>query len=770
MDDLIAHIRGEGEEGARFESLEAHLKLTASIAAKLAAPLGLSKTADMLGRIHDFGKASVEFQKYIRSAGDSEETEEGDEEVPKRRHGPDHSTAAAKWLYSLKDQLPDVLGGLLGYIVSGHHAGLPDGDSASYSCESWRVTKKDICAWEDLARENLHKEIFTVDGKGVFAEFANIKMKGVLSLANRIRMLFSVLVDADYRATEQFMDEARSVERRAPLPEIKELEARLSEYLKQFDSTRRASPIDGVRQEIRSACLKAAEQKPGLFTLEVPTGGGKTLSSMAFALKHARLHGLRRIIYVIPFTSIIEQNAEVFRKIFGEEAVLEHHSNRDPEKMSSRARLLTENWGAPIVVTTNVQFFESLYANRPSRCRKLHNLAKSVIVLDEAQSLPASFIRPSLYALDDLMCNYGSSVVICTATLPAFFTGELKAEPQRNGAWAGLAGNAEGRRDIVAGRNLDQKLRRTKGERIPEPLTDEKLAQRLHNETSVLAIVSTRMHARRLFEALKKLDDSDSVFHLSAQMCPAHRLEVINEIKSRLADGKPCRLVSTQLIEAGVDIDFPCVYREIAGCDSIVQAAGRCNREGRLERGRVVVFESAEPKAIPPGELRMAADKGREVLTLPTCCDDFLSLDAIGKYFHLRYSDLDSADGLDAKKIFNKFIFQGTNPFGFSFKACAEDFRLIPDEGVTVFVPYGEKGRELCEQLRSTYVLGEIRKIARKLCRYGVSVHGFEPRDRNGNLYAERVHDLFWVLTSPEQYYSSDFGLSTEPNEELLVI
>ncbi|MGN0846126.1 MAG: CRISPR-associated helicase Cas3' [Kiritimatiellia bacterium] len=771
IDQLLAHIDASRDGNARIETLEEHMRLTAEIAARLAEPLGLSATADLLGRIHDLGKTSNEFQAYIRaSVGDTEENEDTTE-VQGRRRGPDHSTAAARWLYD-KAGLPAEVGGLLGYVVAGHHAGLPDGASDSHGCEEWRIRKKPICEWESIAQAQLPRELFSLDGRTIFAELTRMARPDVLSLANRIRMLFSVLVDADFLATEHFMDAGRSSVRSAPQLGIADLERRLMDHLRLFDAARQASPspVDGARQDIRMACLAAAERKPGLFTLEVPTGGGKTLSSMAFALKHARLHGLRRVIYVIPFTSIIEQNAEVFRRIFGEDAVLEHHSNRDPDGMSTRARLLTENWDAPIVVTTNVQFFESLYANRSSRCRKLHNLAKSVIVLDEAQSLPALFLRPCLHALDDLMCNYGSSVVICTATLPAFFKGELKNAPKRNGSWSGLAGNVEGRRDIAAGLSLDARLCRTKGERIQERLTDEELAQRLNDETSVLAIVSTRMHARRLFEELKSLDDSGSVFHLSAQMCPAHRLTVINVVKSRLEAGLPCRLVSTQLIEAGVDIDFPCVYREIAGCDSIIQAAGRCNREGRLKTGRVVVFESAEPHAIPPGDIRMAAQMGYEVLSLPECQGNFLSTDSVRRYFQLRYSDLDSADRLDAKNIFGRFVCEGTNPFGFAFKTCADDFCLIPETGLTVFVPYGEKGRELCEQLRSTYAIGEVRKIARELCRYAVTVHGVEPRDRDGNLYADRVHDLFWVMTSPEQNYSDEFGLSIAPMEGVVVM
>jgi len=253
-------------------------------------------------------------------------------------------------------------------------------------------------------------------------------------------------------------------------------------------------------------------------------------------------------------------------------------------------------------------------------------------------------------------------------------------------------------------------------------------------------------------------------------MCPAHRLEVLDVVRERLRKGLPCRLVTTQLVEAGVDIDFPCVYREVAGCDSMVQAAGRCNREGRLEKGRVVLFESSEKNAIPRGDLTRAADKGREVISLPECSAAMLSVEAVRKYFRLRYNDLDDVgvDKLDARGIFDLFHVDGDNPYGLQFKTCAERFELIPENGTTIYVPYGSEGRKLCEAFRNAYAIGEQKGILRRLGRYGVSVHGLEPRDANGNLYAEKIHDLIWVLTSPEVNYSQEYGLSAEAANDFL--
>lgn len=765
--ELFAHVGASVGEGAsRCEPLVDHLRLTGQLASDFARAYGLSRTAELLGNIHDLGKASVEFQNYIRAVGQSEE-EDGDASAV--RKGPDHSTAGARWLLS-RPELPSSVAGLLGYAVAGHHSGLPDGRSASHACEENRMTKKAICEWERAAMNKLPSEIFRVDGKALVSELADMGMQDTLALAGRIRMLYSALVDADYLVTEQFMDAGRAQNRTAGGLDIEALEGRLNAYLERFDAERSRTPVNDIRHGIRAACLAAAERKPGLFSLEVPTGGGKTLSSMAFALKHARIHGLRRIVYVIPYTSIIEQNAEVFRRIFGDDAVLEHHANRDPEHANERTRLLTENWDAPVIVTTNVQFFESLYSNRPSRCRKLHNLAQAVIVLDEAQSLPVPFLRPCLHALDELMRNAGSSVVICTATVPAFFKGDLLPSGRKATPWDGLSGTEEGRRDIVDGHALERQLERVTVTHLEDRLSDDSLVELVGNEESALVIVSTRRHARCVYEKLKATAGGEGAFHLSAQMCPAHRLEILEKVKARLGNGGRCLLVSTQLIEAGVDVDFPCVFREIAGCDSMVQAAGRCNREGRLAFGRVYIFESSEPHSIPRGDLTAAADKGREVVALPEYRDAILSSRAVRRYFQLRYNDLDAAGGLDAHGIGGKFACEGNDPYGLAFRSCAEAFKLIPDEGVTVYVPYGERGRDLCEQLRAEYAIGEIKRIVRRLGRYSVSVHGSIPCDRDGRPYAELVHDRYWVLTSPELNYSPEFGLTPEPVDQLLEV
>jgi len=451
-------------------------------------------------------------------------------------------------------------------------------------------------------------------------------------------MIFSCLVDADFLATENFMNPAQANFRgNVSAPTISDLQQRLENFLKtKFGAPR--SEVAKIREEVRADCLEAAKKLQGIFTLSVPTGGGKTLSSLAFALKHARLHGLERVIYAIPFTSIIEQTAAVFRDALGDDAVLEHHCNfveKDADETDagetkfSRAKLLSENWNAPIIVTTNVQFFESLFASKPSRCRKLHNLAKSVIILDETQTIPPKYLRPCVRVLNELVKNYGATVVSCTATQPALTSERLGDAKLDNPTEI-----------IRADRNLHERLKRVKIEKISEKQTTESLAEKLAKERQVLAIVNTKRDARNVFEELKKClpsEDAENVFHLSTNLCAEHRSQILEKIRKRLRDGNACRVVSTQLVEAGVDVDFPCVFRAIAGIDSIAQAAGRCNREGKIlgDGGRVYVFEMEKDPEI--AFLKMAANAGREIFSTEENGGDLLSEKVVNKYFEALY-------------------------------------------------------------------------------------------------------------------------------------
>jgi CRISPR-associated endonuclease/helicase Cas3 len=391
-------------------------------------------------------------------------------------------------------------------------------------------------------------------------------------------MLFSCLVDADFRDTEAFYAaaEGRLVDRDWPaLPMI--IERLLADFEAHIAHKRSIAPetrVNRLRNEVLAHVRTRAAEPTGLFSLTVPTGGGKTLASLAFALYHARRHGLDRIVYAIPFTSVIDQTAAIFRDVLGKDIILEHHSAIDEERISCRegadkSRLAMEDWAAPIVVTTNVQFFESLFANRPSRCRKLHNLARSVIVLDEAQTIPLAVLRPCVAVLDELGRNYGTSIVLCTATQPAVsvpdFLGGIELGPDRELAPEPIRLHAALKRVEV----------RHGGE-----MMDDDLIVALGAVHQGLMIVNSRAHALALYYKATAAG-VDGVVHLTTRQYAAHRREILADIRARLNDGRACRLIATSLVEAGVDLDFPKVWRAEAGLDQIAQAAGRCNREGR---------------------------------------------------------------------------------------------------------------------------------------------------------------------------------------------
>jgi CRISPR-associated endonuclease/helicase Cas3 len=610
-----------------------------------------------------------------------------------------HSTAGAL----LAQERLGTLGHILAYLIAGHHAGLHD----------WHGGLNERLASEDARRE-LDEALSAGPPSDILeAGDRDLDLKtipgGKEGFALWVRMLFSCLVDADFLDTEAFMDAGRAAARGA-WPALPDLRARFDLHMAALNARAPATPVNALRREIRDHCLRAAARTPGHFSLTVPTGGGKTLSSMAFALEHAHLHGKRRIVYVIPYTSIIEQTADVFRGIFGE-AVIEHHSNAEsePGDETARSRLACENWDAPIVVTTSVQFFESLFAARTSRCRKLHNLVESVVVIDEAQLLPTELLQPILDMLNLLAGHYGVTLVLSTATQPALST-QVYFDARQN-----LRG-LDGVREIIP--DPDDLYRRLKRVTVrlpadwhsPDPW--ENLVPRLAAHPSVLAIVNTRRHARELHRLMPP-----GTLHLSALMCGAHRSLVIHAIKARLAAETPTRVVSTQLVEAGVDLDFPVVYRALAGLDSIAQAAGRCNREGRLDRGEVVVF--VPPQAAPLGLLRKGADAC--LATLHGHTGDPLDRTLFDTYFRRLYHACD----LDEHRIVELLRADGRT-LAVNFRTAAERFRLIQDDdSVPVICLY--RGSDGTDTTIDT-LLGALRKdgperwLMRKLQRYTVTV------------------------------------------------
>jgi CRISPR-associated endonuclease/helicase Cas3 len=554
---------------ADWQPLCAHLQNVANLARDRAAKFGAGEWGYVLGLWHDLGKYDPDFQDYLTAVGGRDAHLEADEGVAGPRRGPKHSIAGA--VHAI-DRFGEGIGRCLAFPIAGHHAGLADWvENGSLRERLRKARERDMLG--RAKRGGASSSILAVP----LPKEAPRELTPE-SLAFWIRMLFSALVDADFLDTEEAIAQERAAQR-SSWPSLEQLRDRLDAHLD--EKTERAlrnkpGEVNRARAEILASCRHMAEEALGLFTLTVPTGDGKTLASLAFALRHACIHKLDRIIYAIPYTSIIEQTADVFRGVFADlgEAVVEHHSNLAPEKETNTTRLASENWDAPIVVTTTVQLFESLYAARTSRCRKLHNLVKSVIVLDEAQLLPPAHLRPILFALDELMARYGTSVVVSTATQPAL---------KRREGFKGLEACA---RELAPDPEaLRQRLRRVRIERLHDlarPVTWDELADHLSREPRVLCIVDRRDAARDLYALLP-----EGAFHLSALMCPAHRTEVLARIRTALDEPEhPVRVVATQLVEAGVDLDFPVVFRAIAGLDSIAQAAGRCNREGRPGLGR----------------------------------------------------------------------------------------------------------------------------------------------------------------------------------------
>jgi CRISPR-associated endonuclease/helicase Cas3 len=652
-----------------WEPLSHHLAAVGDRAAEFAEAFGWKEAARVAGRLHDIGKCSAAFQAYIRHAREDDE----------RTRGPDHSTAGAR----AAAEAYGPLGRMLAFAIAGHHSGLADfGDlerrlRPEHAIEPYPGWQAHAGGLPPLATLRYTRPFLKSADKGFEQAFLT-------------RMLFSCLVDADFLETERFYAEAKGAPvERGGHPGLDTIRESLRAHMARLRAKAAPTPLNALRAEVLERAVERAMLPPGLFTLTVPTGGGKTLASLSFALEHAVRHGLRRVVYVIPFTSIIEQTAQVFREALNtRDDVLEHHASFDWERAAearrddgegpdglAKLRRAAENWDAPIVVTTAVQFFESLFAARTSRCRKLHNLAGSVIVLDEAQTLPIPLLRPCMAALQELAANYNASAVLCTATQPAL--------RQQDGFKNGFP--IDDTRELAPQpKSLYARLKRVTVEHLADPVTDETIAARFAEQPQMLCIVNSRAHVRALFEAIRELPGAA---HLTTLMCPRHRRIDLARLRERLKREEPVRLVATSLIEAGVDIDFPEVWRAAAGLDSIAQAAGRCNREGRLVLGRVVVFEPDEAK--PPAALKAFWQAARPVLRRH---DDPLTLDAVQHFFRELYwqkgdAAFDTAR-VDGRPGILPAIAERAPDGRFPFAAIAAAFRMIDDIMEPVVVPW----------------------------------------------------------------------------------
>ena len=705
--EYIAHI--DETEKKRIQTVKEHLEGTAKLSGKFAEKFGKQEWGYCCGMLHDIGKYSEDFLKRI--------TGESNCRV-------DHSTAGARVCVKKGGKYS-----FLEYCIAGHHAGLPDyGNNYDEAGDSTLLgrRKKKIGDYQAYQTEIEIPEITS----------SPIDLKKTqnpdFSLSTFMRMIFSCLVDADFLDTEAFMNQGK-IERN-PGESMEVLLEKLEIYTSGWLQNQETDTVNGRRTEILRHCLKMGESEKGLFRLTVPTGGGKTIASLAFALRHAVKNKMDRVIYVIPYTSIIEQNAKVFQDILGKENVLEDHSNVDYKSSEElmTMQLAAENWDKPVVVTTNVQFFESLFANKTSKCRKLHNIANSVIIFDEAQMLPNDYLKPCIAMVEEFLNNYGISAVLCTATQPA-----LESFFQRERSATELCPRMEEQFTF---------FKRTVFENIGV-LTEETIVESLKEEYQALCIVNTKKKAQKLYNAL----EGDGIYHLSTSMYPKHRKRVLGEIRERLQKNKKCILISTSLVEAGVDLDFCSVYRELAGVDSMIQAAGRCNREGtRIAKESKVFIFRFEGKQNLLGQ-RQQIDVTKSLIAEGR---DLSDVKSIKEYFEMLYHL--KGDSMDKKKIMEEFKNKRYN-----FAKVGKEFKLIEQSTKTIFVNCEESANEILQMLKER---GFTRSGMRKAGQYCIDVYDQEFDKLYGmgmiQPVSEDIED-FYELTDRSKY-TEKIGLELE--------
>jgi CRISPR-associated endonuclease/helicase Cas3 len=624
--EYAAHTpRDPKNPNSPWHELLEHLETVAKDAAVFASKFGASKIAHWAGMLHDAGKFSSAFQNYLWQA----HVADRDGTNPPEKGKVDHSSTGAVIARALVSSTLEASGLELPWVIAGHHAGL----NSQFALETRLYEKSSDAVLLDGAAKALAWK------KLDFLETQPVPLPNCATPLEReffVRMLLSCLVDADHLDTEAFGSPPKTILRNQTQTSLEILLERLKASQIEIMQHAKATPVNQARAEVYQAALKAAFEPTGFFRLSVPTGGGKTRSSLAFALQHAITHGLERVIYVVPFLSITTQIAEEFKKILGADNVLEHHSaiKTDSDEGLTRAKLATENWDAPIIITTGVQFLESLFANKTSKLRKLHRICKAVLIFDEAQTLPAPLLTPILEVFHQLIKRYHSSIVLCTATQPAL---DAKSGfPELNAF--------EIAPDVT---ELYNTLKRVTYRFPPELWDYTKIATEIEKHTQVLCIVNTRAAAREIWQAL----NNQNAIHLSTHLCGAHRLEKIREIKQRLLEGQDCQVVSTQLIEAGVDVDFPIVLRALAPLDSLVQAAGRCNRNMNLERGEVIVFKPLIP-TMPKGNYATATLKTQNLLRSGV---DFDNPETFLEYFRELHSTQIDTDANQIQTLRERF-------------------------------------------------------------------------------------------------------------------
>lgn len=717
---IVSHIDSKGV----IQSNDDHQQGVAELSGRFAAEFGMGDCGQLMGLLHDKGKEQAEWQKYIRGVTGY------DKEYANVKSGPNHSYVGA---IIAQKQYPRIAP-LIAQPIAGHHRGLYD------YCDYIEETKRDI------------PHDVTID-EAMSVQLPNLPKLERFDLHHLVRMLFSCLVDADSLDTEAFM-EPEQAKARGCHTSIQELLRKLEEYLQGLRANAPDTEVNGIRNYVQEQCINESQGETGFYSLTVPTGGGKTLASVLWALHHAARNNLSRIIIAIPYTSIIVQTASVLKGIFGEDNVLEHHSNVNPEdikdeNMRERLQLATENWDYPIIVTTNVQLFESLFSNKRSDCRKLHNIVKSVIILDEVQTLPLGFYKPIVHTLSTLQRVFGVSVLFTTASQP-ILSGRIEgANPM-----ASFNALQSVHEIIPKEAKLHQKLRRVELQFVEGARIYDEIAEELSKHQKVLCIVNTRRDAKELFSRLRR----DGIcLHLSRMMCPAHVSATIRQVKEALKNqgDKPIRVIATQLIEAGVDIDFPVVFRQEAGLDSILQAAGRCNREGKQELGTTYIFSLGKEHPLPSGYITQTNNARLNMEQQ----HDWFAPEAMACYFRQLHSRIDNFDIRQMQQLLYKQECE--------FEEAAHRFRLIDDQTTSVIVNWKDS-IDMVSQLREE---GISYSLMKRLSQYSVNIrkHDLQLLQQAGAI--EEILESVYVISNPS-FYDKEVGLITTNQwlEETLII
>lgn len=815
---FIAHLRKKDKEP---QYLSEHLNEVSELAGKYASKIGLRESGELLGLLHDLGKASNEFQNYIKSANGLIDPDSDDYVDAKAKKGKvDHSSAGAQVLYNHlwnKGAEARLASQVLSLAIASHHSGLinclsPSGeDDFTRRMEKAEENSHVQEAFDNLEKQEKDKVNALLTNEALISrlieKFKSLKEEKepsdthVFKCGLLIRYLLSCLLDADRLNTANFeFPNNERLRNNNKYPSWESLIERLNTKINDLESKADRNEVDELRSRVSQSCLDFSTKPKGIYQLTVPTGGGKTFASLRFALNHAAEHKMDRVFYIIPYTSIIDQNAEEVRKIMEDKdkngkylnkVVLEHHSNLTPDEETHRQNLLSENWDAPIVFTTQVQFLETLFGSGTRSARRMHQLANSVIIFDEIQTIPIRCVHMFNIAIRFLVHTCGATVILCTATQPLLdkidpIHRALKIQPEQKI----ISYEKEPFHKLKRVEVFDQ----TKIGGWDEEEVAELADQQLREKGSVLIVVNTKASARSIYQAVLQKSNVIS-YHLSTNMCPAHRLEILDKVKEKLANKEPVICVSTQLIEAGVDIDFGSVIRYLAGMDSIAQAAGRCNRNGkRKSHGNVWIVNPKQENTDKLKDIKIGIEKSERILSEFKADSERFKNDRIGLetmevyykyYFYERKDEMaynvgkDSPVGQD-DNLFNllsintlsKEEYKRINntvpkiPFTQSFLTSSKAFRVIDNTTQGVVVPFGE-GEEIIKDLCGADDLEKQFDLIKKAQRYSVNLFPYEFRkmaDANAIREVQKGAGIYYL---DEQYYSEKFGWSDDPVNDM---